>query len=335
MSTMRRTTTLTALLLGATLLAPIGAATAAGETCQGKAATIVGTGPAILGTPGDDVIVTGASIEVQGGGGNDTICVSTTIAVTNVHTGDGDDLIDASTLGGTSTSLGGGSDLFIGGPGPDGVVAAGADDTITGAGGEDSIQLYTTQPDASAMGSYDGGDGEDLIAVHNPSLDVDMELDELLSIGGTPVATVSGFTNARVEAQVVALRGNPEGNHLLVSGCDLRADGEGGDDDVIANYTDDGWFPAPCDHDARLSGGRGDDNVMGWRGADRLVGGAGNDVLDGRTGNDRVVGGTGRDQLVGGPDRDVLLGGPGRDKATGGKGNHDRCSAEVTKTCER
>lgn len=40
---MRRTTSFTALLLGATLLAPTGAATAVGETCHGEAATIVGT----------------------------------------------------------------------------------------------------------------------------------------------------------------------------------------------------------------------------------------------------------------------------------------------------
>ena len=36
-------------------------ATAAGETCRGEAATIVGTGPTVTGTEGRDVIVTGAA----------------------------------------------------------------------------------------------------------------------------------------------------------------------------------------------------------------------------------------------------------------------------------
>lgn len=48
---MRRTTPLTtAALLGLALLTPATAATAAGETCRGEAATIVGTGPTVTGT---------------------------------------------------------------------------------------------------------------------------------------------------------------------------------------------------------------------------------------------------------------------------------------------
>ena len=55
---MRNISLTAAALLGATLLAPTGTATAAGETCQGQAATIVGTpGGQIVGTEGADVIV--------------------------------------------------------------------------------------------------------------------------------------------------------------------------------------------------------------------------------------------------------------------------------------
>lgn len=64
---MRRTTSLTVLLLGTALLTPAGMASAVGETCRGEAATIVGTGPTINGTDGRDVIVTGPSWTVLAG----------------------------------------------------------------------------------------------------------------------------------------------------------------------------------------------------------------------------------------------------------------------------
>ena len=64
-------------LLGAALLAPMGAATAAGETCQGQAATIVGTpGSRITGTEGVDVIVTNGAMRVDALGGDDLVCAT-------------------------------------------------------------------------------------------------------------------------------------------------------------------------------------------------------------------------------------------------------------------
>lgn len=71
-----RTISLTAVaLLGAALLAPISTATAAGETCQGQAATIVGTpGSPLVGTEGADVIVTNGASRVDALGGDDLVC---------------------------------------------------------------------------------------------------------------------------------------------------------------------------------------------------------------------------------------------------------------------
>ncbi len=71
-----RSTSLTAVaLLGAALLAPISTAAAVGETCQGQAATIVGTpGGQITGTEGADVIVTNDPIRVDALGGDDMVC---------------------------------------------------------------------------------------------------------------------------------------------------------------------------------------------------------------------------------------------------------------------
>ena len=73
-----RTISLTAAtLLGAALLAPMGTATAAGETCQGQAATIVGTpGAQITGTEGADVIVTNGRTRVDALGGDDLVCAT-------------------------------------------------------------------------------------------------------------------------------------------------------------------------------------------------------------------------------------------------------------------
>ncbi len=53
----------------------MGTATAAGETCQGQAATIVGTpGGEITGTEGADVIVTNDAMRVDALGGDDMVC---------------------------------------------------------------------------------------------------------------------------------------------------------------------------------------------------------------------------------------------------------------------
>jgi Ca2+-binding RTX toxin-like protein len=73
-----RTIGLTAVaVLGAALLAPVGTAAAAGETCQGQAATIVGTpGGQITGTEGADVIVTNDANRVDALGGDDLVCAT-------------------------------------------------------------------------------------------------------------------------------------------------------------------------------------------------------------------------------------------------------------------
>ncbi len=64
-------------LLSAALLAPVGTATAAAETCQGQAATIVGTpGGQITGTEGADVIVTNGAMRVDALGGDDRVCAT-------------------------------------------------------------------------------------------------------------------------------------------------------------------------------------------------------------------------------------------------------------------
>ena len=89
-------------LLGAVLLAPVGTAAAAGETCQGQAATIVGTpGGQVTGTEGADVIVTNGAIRVDALGGDDLVC----------STSENGGVIYAS--GSVTVILGAGADTFI------------------------------------------------------------------------------------------------------------------------------------------------------------------------------------------------------------------------------
>lgn len=155
---MRRTTSLTAALtgtalLGATLLATP-TALAAGETCRGEAATIVGTTPTLQGTDGRDVIVTGSSTDVSAGAGDDLVCVTGKGANANVvdlDAGPGDDVVDSTAMPRhfyLTAILGDGSDTFVGG--------AGADSVVAGAGA-----FYSTPPDEAERDVIDTGSGAD------------------------------------------------------------------------------------------------------------------------------------------------------------------------------
>ena len=161
---MRRTTTLTALLLGATLLAPTGAATAAGETCRGEAATLVGTERVLQGTEGRDVIVTGASEYVFAGAGNDVICVAASGTggnILDVDAGPGDDLVDSTGMPASyylDAILGDGADTFVGGPESERVTAGATDEPYLGAPGESEVDVIDT------------GDGQDSVTSGGPGL---------------------------------------------------------------------------------------------------------------------------------------------------------------------
>ncbi|MBS2939845.1 hypothetical protein KDN32_19060 [Nocardioides sp. J2M5] len=189
---MRRTTTIIATgLLGAVLLVPATGSTAAAvPTCQGEAATLVGTKETLVGTKGRDVIVTGKAFQVKARGGDDLICVvprRTGINVLYIEAGSGDDVVDttSATLNGyyVDTHLGGGSDTLEGGRGGDwvetgdatgdtsevDVVRTGAgDDRVTTSGGADVVDLGPGNddltldgPGTSAGGTLEGGDGYD------------------------------------------------------------------------------------------------------------------------------------------------------------------------------
>jgi Ca2+-binding RTX toxin-like protein len=333
---LRRSTTLvvTALVTGA-LSAPSSAASDTAQTCQGRPATIVGTGPAIQGTPGDDVIVTGTSQFTYAVAGDDLVCVSpSALKGVFVYAGDGDDVVDASQVGTQINAyLGAGLDRYLGGPGQQNWVHAdGTDDTVTDA---DRAYLTVTAPVTGTPGNYTG----DVIAVWSVDHDVEIDLGtNMVTVGGVHAANLSGTVGAGVVAPRAVLRGNAEDNYLFGSGCDVLFVGKGGNDTLRGSYNEDSPYAqikSECEGmEATMRGGSGDDNIQGWLGLNRLVGNAGNDELQGRSRSDVLLGGSGRDDLRSGEGSDVLRGGGGRDTADGQDGR-DRCVAERERRCER
>lgn len=362
---MRRIRTASTALTGLAALVALGVvavtspAQAVGETCQGRAATIVGTGPDVQGTPGDDVIVTGASNVAYGNAGNDLIC---TLAGSPenvfVDSGEGDDVVDtsASSAPRTVVQLGVGRDRHIGGLAIDEVYADGSDDTVSAnfvvmtITGPVSGQpgTYTSGPDATAGPSTHGPH----VVVMSANQDVEVDLErQVVLVEGVRAADLDGFRAAGVVAPRAVVRGNSEDNFLRASGCRMLIVGEDGDD-ILDGYAGEDAPAFDCVSEATMRGGSGDDVVTGWVGRNRLFGDAGKDALTGGERPDVLVGGSGRDELNGleGPDvlrgnsgndvlkgkqgRDRLFGNGGVDKAAGGEGQ-DLCIAERTSRCER
>ncbi|MGC4175850.1 calcium-binding protein [Demequina sp.] len=137
--------------------------TAGTNTCLGKKPTIKSAAAVVMGTEGNDVIVSGyANAEVYGLGGDDTICVYNVGG--SAYGGAGRDVIwvDGNeghvVVGGPGSDVilasntfvrglgAGGNNFFAGSDGDDVIYGGGGDDVISGQAGNDS--LY-------------GGDGED------------------------------------------------------------------------------------------------------------------------------------------------------------------------------
>ena len=202
---MLRTTVLsTAALIGLAVLTPTGAS-AAGETCQGQPATIVGapTTFRLAGTPGADVIVTNGSMELDALGGDDLICV--TVRGAQVQAGEGDDVVD--TTGVTrlsgSTYLGAGSDRFVGG--------AARDVVFAGAASPGSLEMTDTERDVIDTGPPAGSGIIDRDSVTSgqagqPNADVVRMDNGGLSWRGVPAgdAVIDGGSGSSIGLDVAA-----------------------------------------------------------------------------------------------------------------------------------
>jgi Ca2+-binding RTX toxin-like protein len=371
------TAAVTALVTGVLLSAPSSAtsgASPAAETCQGRPATIVGNGPHIQGTEGDDVIVTGASATTYAGAGDDLICVSSDVlGGIFVLAGDGDDVVDASRRAASSTSLtkanlGNGLDQYIGSSAHDEVDAHGVDDNVVSA---DHVQLDVSGPVTGPQGAYAstawaGADTTvhgSIIRVWSADQGVEIDLAGHLAVAGVKAADIAGFSIVSVVAPRAIVRGNAEDNMLRAAGCHVTIVGKGGDD-YLDGYVGEDAPSFEClgeTSETTMRGGSGDDEMIGpfdavggpkaagryrlignagsdkLRGgflADVLLGGRGHDELSAGGGSDVLRGNQGRDTLRGDSGRDVLLGNRGRDRADGGSGR-DVCVAERERRCER
>ena len=189
--------------------------------------------------------------------------------------------------------------------------------------------------------SADGGAGDDSIALHTKCRALVVRLDVGATCAGDR-GSLAGFEDAVAEASwmhgSLVLVGTSRADRLVGSAQQVTIRAGAGDDiiDVDQSYV------------ARIRAGDGRDTVRAT-GADTVARGQdGSDVirLRGFGSPDRVpghdwrqlaVGGRGADDLRGTRDilPDRLVGGPGKDRADGRQGRRDRCSAEVTRGCER
>jgi Ca2+-binding RTX toxin-like protein len=316
-----RTTTLTAALLtGLALLTPASwaaPASAAGETCQGVPATIVGAPEGrVVGTAGDDVIVSGGAWSVKAGDGDDLVCIPPMEGdllgnVVEVDAGAGDDTVVSEGEHNNSwTRLGPGVDSFRGGGWED-RVEAGFEDTVVADRGDDFVN-YAIKPGEAlpaTIGSTVAERSSGWIKVTAPgrSIAIDGKAGEVRVDGR--VVTTFGISPRMLfgVAQRVELVGSSGVDRLAVGPCGLGVvTGRGGDDDIL-HIRDDALRKQACAPRMRVDGGAGKDTIRGTIDDDVLRGGGGNDWIKGRKG------------------KDLAVGGPGR----------DRCYAERTRTCER
>jgi Ca2+-binding RTX toxin-like protein len=224
-----------------------------------------------------------AAISVRGMGGNDIIGVANGVPVdTQLHGGDGNDILYTNSTrrtymfgdaGNDNLTGNAGDDFFFGGDGHDTMNGMRGADTMWGGTGIDTVQYLTRNENLRIAADnlpYSGAPGErDVINTDVEGLVGGNGADQL--IGGAGNETLRGGA----------------GNDTL-----WGMDGN----DVL--YGDDG--------DDQLACGNGHDTAFGGAGNDSVWGMDGNDLLYGQDGNDFIVGGAGRDQLLGGRGADTL-----------------------------
>lgn len=242
-------------------------AAAVGETCDGKAATIVvpptSTGSWVVGTAGDDVIVgTDGPDAIDGAGGNDTICALD--HGDQIVGGPGDD------------RLFGGLDFYQ----PDEDLRG---DVIQPGPGDDYVDLGAdTGPDDIYFADNIFADQVSYADAPGP---VTVDLTTLNATGhGSDTLTP---TAAQYFTGII---GSPYDDVLVGGPAHDQIHGGAGDDVITGGVGDDllnGDMATGLDHRSKgapgsdlVDGGAGDDTVGGGWGTDELLGGEGNDVMD-------------------------------------------------------
>src|SRR5579859_6924226 len=264
------------------------------------------SGTSILGSGGNNTLVSIESYLIQGGPGNNIFDASA--------------FGPSATGGGVAMDGGGGDDVLIGSAFNDTLLGGAGNDTIIPNGGNDVV---------------DGGTGTNTV-VDSGNLNFTLA-PTLLSGSGTYTLTnieqavitggiSSNVFNVSTFTGTVALYGL-QGNDTFVLGSGGgTVDGGVGNANMISatadsNYTlSDSSLGGLANYSlssiqlASLTGGNGNNSID-------ASGFSGNVTLSGQGGNDTLIGGLGNDSIVGGPGDDSLSGGPGANTLTGGGGN--------------
>ena len=264
-------------------------------------------GGTIFGRDGDDTIIAGAGVSIDGGAGNDMITAGesflTADTASTINGGDGADVILL--LSSARVAGGAGSDLivladyyailnneYLGTPLPSIVVT----DFQPGALGD---ALDTTVVLRSAAYGYDGSNpfgSAGYLRLRQEGADTVVEMDRN---GGADTF----IEIARLEGVIASA--------LTASNFGFNPDGSPAPGQSLIGT-------AAAD---TMTGLIGADTIQGLAGNDSLFGGSGADSLDGGTGNDTLNGDLGNDTLLGGDDNDSLVGSRGDDLLNGGAGN--------------
>ncbi|GAB2780781.1 hypothetical protein GCM10027020_37900 [Nocardioides salsibiostraticola] len=251
----------TVAVLASLLAAAQAPVAAAGETCSGLPATLVGApGQDLVGTEGDDVIVTNGAATVSALGGSDTICV--TGSTPRVDAGTGDDKVDSATTSRQlRTSLGAGSDSFTGN-GSDDYVYVGDDDddadgplgtdiVSTGTGDDlvfvgaargddrpnnDAVSLGRGRDGVTVRGSMphvDGGGGYDSIVPvwsRSSALDINVSTGTITrdSVSTGSISNLEAYHVNRIDWDGFRFTGGPAAEALWLGGGEGLTRGDGG-----------------------------------------------------------------------------------------------------------
>lgn len=302
---MRRTTALgAATLVGLALLAPATGASAAEEMCQGRTATLVGTpDDRVVGTPGDDVIVSYGAWTVDAGDGDDLICLRPIVGgnVMEIDAGAGDDsVVSEGEVNNSDTDLGPGRDSFVGGGGED-RIAASLDDTIVADAGSDFLNysIAPGEPLPDVVGTTTMSRDEGWIKVVAPGRRLTIDgTAGTVSLAGEVVTTFAVSPRMLFGvAQRVTLVGTPGFDRLGTAACGTSVvRGRGAGDQIVA-LGDRATPERECGNRRMLAyGGGGNDTIQGTKQADVLRGGGGNDRIFAYAGFDTADGGPGRDR---------------------------------------
>lgn len=276
----------------------------------------------LIGSDGDDIAVFdfalgeavisevagGFEVVTPGASGTDTILVTSDVERFQFsdQTVFASDFIPAENVPGTSgddtLSGAGGNDTISAGAGSDSVDGGGGNDNVTGGIGFDTVNGGEGNDTLTGLDGFDslfGGVGDDSLSGNNGFDTLDGGAGDDTLLGGLGTDTLSGGDGDDLlsgQAGFDLLNGGNDNDTLNGNSGVDTLNGDAGDDVLNGGINND-----------ILNGGSGNDTLNAGNGTDDLMGGEGDDRLEGNAGSDRLNGGTGNDVLRGGIGADTFV----------------------------